>query len=235
MRTFSRAALICTLAVGSVPALAGEPVEPPPAPPSPKPESPYLSAYFSATAAIGLPGRGNWSSKMPSGGWDFATGGYYPQYRTGSYLSAYWVPVRRLQFGLYGRYLTGASEITETETGSTDTVFTSDWSAGVSIKVGGWPKDSVWLGGAADIGPVFFRANRDEPAVRTQSSLDSCLRLGLDWFLTPPGGMQMGLTASVGIEFTALVNGKVRSDSNIETSWSWIQPVVLVGVLFGGG
>jgi hypothetical protein len=218
---------------------ANEPVAPPPAPPAPEPRQSWFLAYVSAATVFGIPGTGSWSSSSPHLPLDYASGNYSPQFHTGTYLSAYFVPVPLIQIGAYGRYLTGASKVTVAMDGPNEAtissrVFTSDWGIGISLKLGGRPVDEVWLGGIIDVGGVFFRSDRDDTAIRRQNGFDNCLRLGLDWILTPPGGFRMGLTAGAGIEYAAWMNGKVRSDSDIETSWSWIQPVVLVGVLLGG-
>ncbi|MDD5308674.1 MAG: hypothetical protein PHU25_15260 [Deltaproteobacteria bacterium] len=201
-----------------------------------KPRQPWYSWYAAVAAVVGLPGAGSWSSVSPP--WpdhDFASGTYTPQVRSGINLSAYFVPDPHGHIGLYGRYLTGPSDMTVSGTDNHARVFASDWGLGVSLKLGGRPVDSLWLGGIFEVGGVSFRSDRNDSAILEQSGFDGGIRLALDWIMTPPGGFRVGLTASAGFEFAMIyLDDDVRSDSDIQTTWDWLQPVVLVGVLFGG-
>jgi hypothetical protein len=184
-------------------------------------------------------GGGTWKSMY---GTDDSTrdnhtfsGSYVAIALVGLRLAGYGVLTPKLQLGGYlladiGRVNSSSSEGAREVSDAAPVVL--DASAGIAFKFGKVVKDKVFVGVAEDLGLALHHADLREDDIRAMFGGVSTTRLVLEPPITSVD--RVGIAFSLGIQAFIVQGRALESTDALTSRWIRIQPVLLLGVFFGG-
>ena len=207
--------------------------------PPPPMRDDHWSAAGDADVLFVPVGGGSWTtqytSPSESGGHLYSHGDYAAVLHTGLRLAAYAARRRGLHLGLFAAADFGEMRFHSDYGGervSNDDPIALDFAAGFAFKWLRARRDRVTIGVDLDVGLAVYRADLTNSDVRAQLGAAASPRFVVE---LPFGGEdRCGLDLEIGLSASIVKGRALDSTDRITTRWMRLEPIMALGVAFGG-